>query len=69
MAAISAEDHPASRAEVARANVNAWRQPGALDDERTYPLGRFSAPSVLLARWSLPRPITYAAVTTTLPTK
>jgi uncharacterized protein (TIGR03086 family) len=32
----------------AKKNVDAWRQPGALDGDRTYPFGTFPAPAALL---------------------
>ena len=57
-------DDPAKAAgEAAEANVAAWREPGALDGERTYPFGSFPAPvglminvgEITLHAWDLAR--------------
>ena len=41
-------DHVAACAELAEANVAAWRTPDALEGERTFPFGTFPAPVALL---------------------
>lgn len=41
-------DPSSAIAEEAKNNVDAWRQPGALDGDRTYPFGTFPAPAALL---------------------
>ena len=46
---IVGEDPSLAVAEVAEANVASWRQPGALDGERTYPFGTFPAGAGLVS--------------------
>ena len=41
-------DPSSAIAKEAKNNVDAWRQPGALDGDRTYPFGTFPAPAALL---------------------
>ena len=47
--AIVGEDPSLAVAEVAAANLASWRQPGALEGERTYPFGTFPAPAGLVS--------------------
>ncbi len=42
------DDHITACAQLAAANVAAWRTPDALDGERTYPFGTFPAPVALM---------------------
>lgn len=41
-------DPSSAIADGAKDNVDAWRRPGALDGDRTYPFGTFPAPAALL---------------------